>query len=273
MSYDENYIIQSETTDKTKKKEYWETGIGLNKVDNLEPSGYLIELANKNINGDLKYYEVENLLKEYYQTQNISETKTQNEMECDLVSLRIAMLLEDKSFGFNPITLNNIHKYLFDGIYKFAGIYRKYNITKKEPILNDDTITYVDFNNIKDYLTYDFKQEENFDYSTLDQDKLLHHIASFTSKIWQIHPFGEGNTRITAVFIEKYLNNLGFNVNNDMFKKYSKFFRNALVRSNYTNIPKSIYPTDEYLIMFFENLLYGKNNVLTNKELYITELF
>ena len=193
MSNEENYIIENETTDTTKKQEYWDTGIGLNKVDNLEPSKYLLDLSQKNINGELKYNEVENLLKTYYETQNSNDINIQREKE--------------------------------------------------------------------------------FDYSKLNKDELIKHIAKFTSSIWQVHPFGEGNTRTTAVFIEKYLNNMGFNVNNDMFKEHSLYFRNALVRSNYGNIPRGIYPTFDYLVMFFENLLQGKNNELKNRDLYIKELF
>ena len=270
---EENYIIENETSDTVKKQEYWQTGIGLNKVDNLEPSRYLIDLAQKNIDGELKYYEVENLLKEYYETQNLSDIKIQREKECDLVSLRIAQLLEDKSFGFNPITLKNIHKYLFKDIYDFAGNYRDYNITKKEEILNGDTVKYVNYQDIESYLEYDFKEEKEFDYSKLSKDKLIEHIAKFTSSIWQVHPFGEGNTRTTAVFIEKYLINMGFDVNNAMFKEYSLYFRNALVRSNYGNIPKGVYPINDYLVMFFQNLLQNKNNKLQNEKLYVKELF
>ena len=274
MYIEENYIIENETTDSNKKREYWETGIGLNKVDNLEPSKYLLDLSKKNINGELKYYEIEDLLKTYYETKNISDEKTRNEKECDLVSLRIANILEDKSFGFSPITLKNIHKYLFKDIYDFAGKYRNYNITKKEDILNGDTVKYVNYQEIESYYEYDFKEEKEFDYSKLkNNDELIEHIVKFTSSIWQVHAFGEGNTRTTAVFIEKYLNSMGFNVNNDMYKNKSLYFRNALVRSNYGNIPKGIYPTFDYLIMFFENLLQGKNNRLENKELYIKELF
>ncbi len=273
MSNGENYIIENEITNSTKKQEYWNTGIGLNKVDNLEPSKYLLDLSQKNIKGELKYYEIENLLKNYYETQNSSNINIQKEKECDLVSLRIASLLEDKSFGFSPITLKNIHKYLFKDIYDFSGLYRNYNITKKEEILNGDTVKYVNYQDIESYLEYDFKEEKDFDYSKLNNEELITHIAKFTSSIWQIHPFGEGNTRTTAVFIEKYMNNMGFNVNNDMFKDKSLYFRNALVRSNYGNIPKGIYPTFKYLIMFFENLLQEKSYQLKNRELYIKELF
>ncbi len=273
MSIEENYIIKNETTDIIKKQEYWDTGIGLNKVDDLEPSKYLIDLSNKNIHGELKYYEVERLLNNYYETKDLSDINIHRERECDLVSLRIAQLLEDKSFGFSPITIKNIHGYLFKDIYDFAGDYRDYNITKKEQILNGDTINYVNYTDIESYFDYDFKEEKEFDYSKLNNLELIQHISKFTSSIWQVHPFGEGNTRTTAVFIEKYLNNMGFNVNNDMFKMHSDYFRNSLVRSNYGNVPKGIYPTFEFLIMFFENLLLGKSNDLKNRELYVKELF
>ena len=273
MSNDENYIIEEETTDTVKKQEYWDTGIGLNKVDNLKPSKYLLDLSKKNINGELKYYEVEDLIKTYYETQDTNAANINEEKECDLVSLRIAMLLEDKSFGFSPITLKNIHNFLFKDIYDFAGQYRTYNITKKEDILNNDTVKYVNYQDIESYFEYDFKEEKDFDYSKVNNDELILHIAKFTSSIWQVHPFGEGNTRTTAVFIEKYLNTMGFNINNDMFKNDSLYFRNALVRSNYGNIPKGIYPTFDYLVLFFENLLQNKNHKLDNKDLYIKELF
>lgn len=273
MSEEENYIIENETQDTKKKQEYWNTGIGLNKVDNLEPSKYLIDLSKKNINGELRYSEVENLLKTYYETQNQSDISIQREKECDIVSLRIAQLLEDKSFGFSPVALKNIHKFLFKDIYDFAGNYRNYNITKKEEILNGDTVKYVNYQDIESYIEYDFKEEKDFDYSKLNKDELISHIIKFTSSIWQIHPFGEENTRTTAVFIEKYLNSIGFNINNDMFKNNSLYFRNALVRSNYGNIPKGIYPTFQYLAMFFENLLQGKEHELKNRELYVKKLF
>ena len=151
MDNEENYIIENETTNTEKKQEYWSTGIGLNKVDNLEPSRYLLDLSQKNINGELKYYEIENLLKTYYETQDAKDIKIQREKECDLVSLRIAMILEDKSFGFSPITLKNIHRHLFKDIYSFAGQYRDFNITKKEPILNGDTVKYVNYQDIESY--------------------------------------------------------------------------------------------------------------------------
>ena len=221
MKKEGKYGIVKETTDRVAKQKNWSAGIGLNKVDNLEPSKYLIHLSKKNINGELKYDQVETLIKQFYETQNQNNIIVQQKKECDLVSLRIAQILDDESFGFSPITLKSIHKQLFKDIYNFAGNYRTYNITKKEPILNGRSVKYVNFQDIENYFEYDFKEERNFDYSRLNQKGLVKHIANFTARIWQVHPFGEGNTRTTAVFIEKYLNNMGFNVNNDIFKEKS----------------------------------------------------
>lgn len=273
MSEQEYYIVENEIIDPIKKQEYWDTGIGLNKVDNLEPSKYLLKLSSENISGKIKYAEMENLLKTYYEKQNLEDVKIQGEKECDLVSLRIAQLLEDKSFGFSHITLKSIHKYLFKDIFTFSGNYREYNITKKEAILNGETVSYANFTDIDKYLDYDFKQEKEFDYSKLNIDETIEHIAEFTSNIWQVHPFGEGNTRTIAVFMEKYLNNMGFNINNDMFKKYSLYFRNALVRSNYSNIQKGVYQTSTYLIEFFNNLINAQNHLLIEDNLYVKDLF
>lgn len=273
MIEESSYIVEEEIKDAIKKQEFWDVGIGLNKVDNLEPSKYLVNLSKENISGRLKYYEVEELLKKYYKTQKKDDVKIQMEKECDLVTLRIAQLLENNSFGFSFVAMKNIHKYLFKDIYDFAGNYRTYNITKKEDILNGDTVKYVNYQDIESYLEYDFKEEKEFDYSKLNKENIVKHVAKFISSIWQVHPFGEGNTRTSAVFIEKYLNSMGFNVNNDMFKEYSLYFRNALVRSNYSNIPKGIYSTSKYLEMFFENLLLDKNNELKNEDLYVKELF
>ncbi|MFV0274900.1 MAG: Fic family protein [Bacilli bacterium] len=259
-----------EIKDGYKKQLYWNMAIGLQQVDGLTPSIYLKELVNKNIQGEITNYEVEESLHTYYKTKNLSNTKVANEKECDLVSTRIVELLNDNSFSFRPITLQSIHEYLFKGIYDFAGMYRTYNITKDEPILNNDTVNYADYNEIERIFEYDFKEEIKYDYSKLTLQEQLERLATFTSSIWQVHPFGEGNTRTVAVMIEKYLRSLGYNVNNDLFKEHSLYFRNALVRSNYSNRVKNIYPTNEYLIKFFDNLLNNGNHVLDIDEL-ITE--
>lgn len=263
------YEKVEEIKDAYKKQLYWNMAIGLQQVDDLTPSNYLKELVNKNIQGEITNYEVEESLHNYYKNQDLSNKKIVNEKECDFVSTRIVELLNDNSFSLRPITLQVIHEYLFKGIYDFAGKYRTYNITKDEPVLKNDTVIYADYNEIERTFEYDFKEEMKYDYSKLTLREQIEHIAAFTSSIWQVHPFGEGNTRTVAVMIEKYLRSLGYNVNNDLFKEHSLYFRNSLVRSNYSNRAKNIYPTNEYLIKFFENLLNNGNYVLNDEELNI----
>ena len=259
-----------ELKNKEIKKNNWEVAIGLNKVDGLVPSDYLKELVKKSINGEKNYREVEKELHKYYENRNLTKEEI-NTKECDIVSTRIAELLEDGSFTFSPIYLKSIHKYLFDGVFEgdiknYAGIFRDYNISKKEDILNGKTVIYGNYKDLMEYLRYDFGEEENVDYTKLSPEGQVKRISKFTSAIWQVHPFVEGNTRTTAVFIEKYLRTKGYKVNNDLFKENSLFFRNALVISNFSDINLGISPDFKYLHSFFSKLLINKTQELINLE-------
>lgn len=259
-----------ELKNKEIKKNNWEVAIGLNKVDGLVPSDYLKELVKKSINGEKNYREVEKELHKYYENRNLTKEEI-NTKECDIVSTRIAELLEDGSFTFSPIYLKSIHKYLFDGVFEgdiknYAGTFRDYNITKKEDILNGKTVIYGNYKDLMEYLRYDFGEEENIDYTKLSSEGQVKRISKFTSAIWQVHPFVEGNTRTTAVFIEKYLRTKGYEVNNDLFKENSLFFRNALVISNFSDINLGISPDFKYLHSFFSKLLINKTQELINLE-------
>ena len=251
----------------------WDMAIGLQKVDNLKPSKYLGKLLKENVIGEKTIYEVEQEIKKYYTLKEENNEVNQEEQECDLVSTRIVELLQEDNFELSIDYLKYIHKYLFQDIYDFAGKFRKVDFSKHEKILNNDSIAYGDSKLLEQSLDYDISLEKNKDYKVMNMVDIINNITDFSSRIWQVHPFREGNTRTTALFIEKYLIFLGIKVDNTMFKEKSVYFRNALVRSNYGNIPKRIYPTFEYLVMFFENLLQGKNNELKNRELYIKELF
>lgn len=259
-----------ELKNKEIKKNNWEVAIGLNKVDGLVPSDYLKELVKKSINGEKNYREVEKELHKYYENRNLTKEEI-NTKECDIVSTRIAELLEDGSFTFSPIYLKSIHKYLFDGVFEgdiknYAGTFRDYNISKKEDILNGKTVIYGNYKDLMEYLRYDFGEEENIDYTKLSPEGQVKRISKFTSAIWQVHPFVEGNTRTTAVFIEKYLRTKGYKVNNDLFKENSLFFRNALVISNFSDINLGISPDFKYLHSFFSKLLINKRQELINLE-------
>jgi fido (protein-threonine AMPylation protein) len=269
-NFDE-YIRQGEP-DKKEKGQIWQTAIGLQQVDGLKPSEYLIQTAIQNIEGDITFEEVKRLIDNYYKTQaarkdNEDDDRTE---EADKVSARIAEILSEKTFSFSPVAYLNIHKRLFQGIYKFAGKIRDYNITKSEWVLDGDTVLYSDADTLRETLEYDFEQEKKFDFKGLNPQQVLEHIAHFISFLWQIHIFGEGNTRTTAVFLIKYLRKLGFkNINNDLFAQHSWYFRNALVRANYADISRNIAKTEIYLNRFLSNLAFGEKNVLKNKELHI----
>lgn len=261
------YKILAPTKNKEAKKEYWETAIGLQQVDKLQPSGYLIELAKENIEGNISNRDVKRALETYYS----KEAKRKEESyECDMVSQRIVELLEQDAFTFSPAQLKSIHRYLFQDILKddYVGKFRSLNISKNEEILNGDTVKYGNYFAIEDLLDYDFKQEKGSTYSEQPTKEEIRNLAEFTSSIWQVHPFMEGNTRTTAVFIAMYLRSKGFEINNTPFKSNSQYFRNALVRCNYTNLKYTIRPTIEYLLKFFQNLFYDNKNILNENELY-----
>ena len=262
------YIRQGEP-DKIEKSNAWKTAIGLQDVDGLKPSAYLIETAKNHIEGNISITEADKRIHSYYE-----ERKDRNEMEedtkeADIVSVRIAKLLGEKTFQFSPAEWQNIHRRLFEGLFSHAGKIRDYNITKKEWILKGDTVMYASFDSIRATLDYDFSQEKNFSYEGLTIDESVRHIAKFTSGIWQIHPFGEGNTRSTAVFIIKYLKTFGFNVSNGTFAENSWYFRNALVRANYNDLQNGVYATTEFLELFFENLLMNAGHELKNRYMHV----
>lgn len=268
----ELYIEEKETKYKSRKQE-WDMAIGLQEVDNLKPSKYLEKLLDENITGMKTLDEVEQELKQYYSDKDLKEKGIQEEYECDLVSTKIVELLQEDSFELSCDYIKYIHKYLFEDVYEFAGQFRKVDISKQERILNGDSVAYGDYKIIESSLAYDISLEKKKDYTFMDIVDIVNSITEFTARIWQVHPFREGNTRTTAVFIEKYLTRLGYDTDNTVFKDKSIYFRNALVRSNYFNNYLNIKEDSIYLIKFYENLLLGKNNNLHSKDLIVKELF
>jgi len=257
--------------EKAEKAQNWQTAIGLQQVDGLRPSEYLIETAKQNIEGAISIVEVHERLDGYYKAKPIKTVDDRTE-EADKVSARITEILSEKTFAFSPAEYITIHKRLFAGIYQYAGKIRDYNISKSEWVLDGESVYYASAESIRPTLDYNFAQEKAFVYNGLNNVQITEHIAKFVSGLWQIHAFSEGNTRTTAVFAIKYLRALGFTVTNDIFTDHSLYFRNALVRANYNDFKKNIYATHEYLNRFFGNLLLGENNPLNNHELRVTKL-
>ena len=251
----------------------WDMAIGLQEVDNLKPSKYLEKLLQENVIGEKTIYEVEKELKEYYVEKEKNNEVNHNELECDLVSTRIVELLQENNFELSIDYLKYVHKYLFQDVYEFAGEFRKVDFSKHERILNNDSVAYGDHKLLEQSLDYDITIEKNKNYNEMNIVDVINNITDFSSRIWQIHPFREGNTRTTAIFIEKYLVSLGYNVDNTLFKDKSVYFRNALVRSNYFNNYLNIKEDNSFLIKFYENLLLGKNNNLHSRDLIVEKLF
>ena len=265
----EEYIRQSEP-DKRERGEVWRVAIGLQQVDGLTTSDYLVDTAKQHIDGEITIVEAKALIDSYYKSASTRhEMENDRTEEADKVSARIAELLSEKTFNFSPTQLTSIHRRLFDGIYKLAGHIRDYNITKKEWVLNGATIYYADYTTISETLEYDMRAEREFSYAGLPVDEAIRHLVRFCANLWQIHAFCEGNTRTTAVFMIKYLRTLGFEVINDMFAQNSWYFRNALVRANYSNLQKGITETTIYLERFFRSMLLGEEYSFRNRELHI----
>ncbi|WP_304630847.1 Fic family protein [uncultured Muribaculum sp.] len=248
----------------------WSIAIGLQDVDGLKPSEFLLEQAKANIEGRISSAEVGRRLEEYYSQKSVREkAEADGTLQADNVSDRINLLLEEKAFVFSPMELSRIHGFLFKGILPHAGQFRTYNITKNQWILDGETIEYGSAGSLMKLLTFDFAEEKKFDYSAVSSTEAIRHIVRFISDIWQIHAFGEGNTRTTAVFLIKYLRSFGFEVNNESFEKHSWFFRNALVRSQYENIPKGVHRTFEPLERFMNFTVFGIPADLRNRTLHI----
>lgn len=266
-SFDE-YLRQGEPSQK-ESAENWKTAIGLQAVDGLQPSAYLIDVAKRNIEGEISLDETRKLIDSYYQSKTVRTPKDEDEEEADKVSANIAKILASKTFAFNTNGYVSLHRRIFEGVFKHAGEIRQYDISKKEWVLEGDSVNYLNWEDLRRALDWDIEQEKNFSYKGLTDDEKIEHIAKFISGIWQIHAFREGNTRTTAIFTIQYLRSLGYEVNNEMLAKHSWYFRNALVRANYRNIQKGIDYSPIYLVRFFRNLLLGESWVLKNRYLHI----
>ena len=264
----DEYIRQGEP-EKREKAYIWQTAIGLQAVDGLTTSDYLNETAKRHIEGEIDIDEVRELIKTYYRSKSNREPDDDEKREADGVSANISKILSNRTLDFSTQGYIALHRRIFAGIFKHAGRVRDYNITKKEWVLENETVNYLNWEDLRRALDYDIEQERNFSYKGITADAMISHITRFVSGLWQIHAFGEGNTRTTAVFTIQYLRSIGFDITNDMFAKHSWYFRNALVRANYKNALKGIDYTPIYLERFFRNLLLGEKWDLRNRYLHI----
>lgn len=262
------YIRQGEP-DKREKASVWSTAIGLQAVDGLTTSEYLQETARRNIEGEITIDEVKKLVRSYYDSKTARTPDDDDTEEADKVSANITALLSGRTLAFSIVGITGTHAAIFDGVFKHAGKIRDYNISKKEFVLRGESVAYIEHEWLRRALEYDLAQEREFDYRGLTKEEIIQHLCRFTAGLWEIHPFCEGNTRTTAVFLIQYLRSMGFDVNNAAFAQHSWYFRNALVRANYSNPLKGVARDYSFLEKFFRNLLLGENNELKNRYMVI----
>ena len=264
----EEYIKAGEPG-RRERAEAWATAIGLQQVDGLVPSQFLFKTAIEHIEGRITQNQARRRIRDYYAAQGETTERDPDKEEADKVSERIVAVINDGGFEFTPEYYISIHAKLFKGVLASAGKLRTVNIRKREWVLKDDSVTYGSADTIKQSLIRDFIDEREFDYGGKSPRQAIPHFARFIAQIWQVHPFGEGNTRTTAVFAIKYLNSLGYRVANNMFRDNSWFFRNALVRANYADYERGVKRDWSYLEAFFRNLLLGENNEMKSRYLLI----
>ena len=253
------------------RADYWRTAIGLQAVDQLTVSDFLKQTAQKHIEGKITTEDAEKQLKAYYSAKEVRLPDDDEKEEADIVSMNITKVLSEQSCTFSVAGVAAIHRQIFKGVFKHAGQFRDYDFTKKEWVLDGDTVLYSRWSELQRTLAYDLDQEKQFDYTDLALPDAIRHIADFIAGIWQIHPFREGNTRTTAVFTIKYLRSIGFQqINNDLFEQHSWYFRNALVRANYRNVQKAVNPDTRFLVAFLRNLLLGEQTTLYNRDMHIS---
>lgn len=248
----------------------WKTAIGLQAVDGLQTSDYLLQTAKSHIEGDITIGEAQTRIHSYYESREQRESAAPGTEEADKVAANIAQILNEQTLSFSVSGLLAVHRRLFRGVFSHAGKLRTVNLTKSEWVLRNDTVRYVSYLDLEPTIAYDLSQEKAFVYTGLSREQIVKHLVQFVSNLWQIHPFREGNTRTTAVFTILYLRSLGFEVENDLFAAHSWYFRNALVRANYQNVQKGIERDTTYLERFFRNLLMGEANELRNRYMIVS---
>ena len=155
----------------------WSTAIGLQAVDGLKPSQYLLDVAKRNIEGDITIDEVREMLESYYSSKAKRTPDVDESAECDKASANIKKILSTNTFAFNTNGFIATHRRIFEGVFKHAGELRRYDITKKEWVLRGDTVSYLNWEDLRRAIDFDIQQEKDFNYSGLSEEEKVRHIA------------------------------------------------------------------------------------------------
>jgi len=224
MSYDDPTLkefagyFEAKEPGRRERADAWATAIGLQKVDGLSTSRFLVETAKDHIEGKISQAQARRRIRDYYAAKDENQRPDPGLEEPDKVAERIVAVINDRGFEFTPEYYLSIHKQLFSGILPTAGKLRTVNIAKHEWVLKKDSVTYGSKDTLMPSLVRDFQDEREFDYGGKSPVRIIPHFVRFIAEIWQVHPFMEGNSRTTAVFAIKYLRS---------------FFRNLLLGENH----------------------------------------
>jgi len=227
---DQPYVVLDGTGTEQERADAWAVGFGLQAVDGLTPSSTVYALATEHISGRTSYAEVEQRLRRHYADSDPDD----RQREADFSSARIARIIQTPGFGLAPAALKGIHREVFTDVYpdEWVGRWRTVAIGKPEPVLGGWTVEYAAPFLIEEMLADAFAKEEAIDWLPAEPRGAIDRVLRFISRIWQIHPFREGNTRTSATYAVLYMRHLGVDITNDPFAKRAEFFRDALVLDN-----------------------------------------
>lgn len=247
----------------------WGTAIGLQAIDDLQPSDDLVDLAMQSVEGELLLRECsERLERRYAYRARLSEEGMRIE-EADRVSARMAMLLCEPVCDLTASALVDIHRRLFTGIHENAGRYRTEIVARAEEILDGASVTYAGASGLAAVLDDVLAREAAWSYAGLAEDEIILHLSQFAATLFRVHPFDHGNVRTMAVFLLRYLRSLGYREMADTFAEGAVYFRGALVCAAYTSLPDGVTETPVYLARFLENLLLGQEHALDEEDLLL----
>ena len=259
----------SKNTGRNEKETAWLTAIGIQAADGLRTSDYLLQTAQKNIEGKISIDDANESVNSYYFEKNEHDAGDPESEDADKTAVNITRILLTETFDLSLVGLASLHRRIFDGVYENAGAQREADVSKREWVLGGDIVSFMNPEALPTSLEQCIVKERHYRYDGLSSDTMITHIAGFVSKIWQMCPFVEGNTRFTAVLTLLHLRQLGICYNFEIFKKDSWYFHNALVRANYRNVEKNIDYEPIYLERFFRNLLLSEQWDLRNRYVHV----
>ena len=154
-------------------------------------------------------------------------------MEAEYTSIRLAELVIGESVSrFDFVALCDMHHYIFQDIYEWAGKIRIINIEKSEPALGGISIEYSDCFDIEKDATYVLDKMNHYAWEKVSIEEVAEIFSKYLAELWKVHPYREGNTRTVITFCSQFIESKGFYIDSDLFKDNAQYMRTALVAAN-----------------------------------------